>query len=225
MLLPALSKSREQARRTHCISNLRQWGLAVSMYAGDHGDRVPSSVIDSSQYVHPTVLNLRKSMEPRCISVESITPYFSSRDQTDIERGGIYWCPSMPKPKPETIRAEADTWSHISIAYMYFARVSDWPPGTATRPSDLTDDRLEASRILMNDMLYHWSGNSLFYYNHGARPYKGDPDLSGLAGCNQLFGDGRVVWKRSQLFDRAGLESAAPTAGFVRGYSTTRSMY
>ena len=36
MLLPALSAARERARSAKCVSNLKQIGLAHSMYAGDH---------------------------------------------------------------------------------------------------------------------------------------------------------------------------------------------
>lgn len=38
MLLPALSKAREKARGTHCLSNTKQLALAVNMYAMDHDD-------------------------------------------------------------------------------------------------------------------------------------------------------------------------------------------
>jgi len=42
MLLPALNRAREKARQTSCISQLRQLGLAVSMYKTDWRDKYPS---------------------------------------------------------------------------------------------------------------------------------------------------------------------------------------
>lgn len=41
MLLPALSRAREQARSARCMSNLRQSGLAFSMYVNDSGQYLP----------------------------------------------------------------------------------------------------------------------------------------------------------------------------------------
>ncbi len=42
MLLPALARAREQARRGVCISNLKQIGLAVHMYAQDYDENFPA---------------------------------------------------------------------------------------------------------------------------------------------------------------------------------------
>jgi prepilin-type N-terminal cleavage/methylation domain-containing protein len=41
MLLPALSKAKLKAQRTHCLNNLKQIGLAIHMYANDSQDRFP----------------------------------------------------------------------------------------------------------------------------------------------------------------------------------------
>ncbi|GMV99889.1 MAG: hypothetical protein AMXMBFR84_10280 [Candidatus Hydrogenedentota bacterium] len=42
MLLPALARAREAARRVSCASNLRQCGLSLKMYASEAKDRFPS---------------------------------------------------------------------------------------------------------------------------------------------------------------------------------------
>lgn len=41
LLLPALSKARQSANRTACLSNLRQIGLAFQLYANAYNDQVP----------------------------------------------------------------------------------------------------------------------------------------------------------------------------------------
>lgn len=42
MLLPALARAREQARRGVCIANLKQIGLALAMYSQDYAERFPA---------------------------------------------------------------------------------------------------------------------------------------------------------------------------------------
>jgi prepilin-type N-terminal cleavage/methylation domain-containing protein len=41
LLLPALSSAREAGRRTVCLSNLRQIGIAIHTYADDFGGKIP----------------------------------------------------------------------------------------------------------------------------------------------------------------------------------------
>lgn len=41
ILFPVFSKAREKARQTHCASNLKQIGLALSMYVQDYDETLP----------------------------------------------------------------------------------------------------------------------------------------------------------------------------------------
>jgi prepilin-type N-terminal cleavage/methylation domain-containing protein len=41
LLLPALAKAKEAARKTACLSNLRQIGIALRVYSGDHEHLIP----------------------------------------------------------------------------------------------------------------------------------------------------------------------------------------
>ena len=43
LLLPALAHAKASARRTNCLSNLRQISLGIQLYAADNGDRLPAA--------------------------------------------------------------------------------------------------------------------------------------------------------------------------------------
>ncbi|MEI6074999.1 MAG: prepilin-type N-terminal cleavage/methylation domain-containing protein [Verrucomicrobiota bacterium] len=44
LLLPALSKAKATAKRIQCVNNLKQMGLGLRMWMGDHGGKVPWAV-------------------------------------------------------------------------------------------------------------------------------------------------------------------------------------
>lgn len=60
MLLPALSKAKEHANRTACLSNLRQWGIALDMYLDDNNQAFPDFAIAATTPGAPTGYSLDK---------------------------------------------------------------------------------------------------------------------------------------------------------------------
>ncbi|MFW6039210.1 MAG: type II secretion system protein [bacterium] len=54
ILLPALKQARDLARRTQCLSQIRQLNLAANAYAVDHDGILPAHQIRSKQWNHDT---------------------------------------------------------------------------------------------------------------------------------------------------------------------------
>ena len=51
LLLPALAKAKERAQRIQCLNNMKQTGLALRMWANDHGGKFPSDLMSLSNQV------------------------------------------------------------------------------------------------------------------------------------------------------------------------------
>src|SRR5437763_610164 len=43
MLLPALAKAKAQGEKSMCVSNCKQWGIALQMYATDNNESFPDN--------------------------------------------------------------------------------------------------------------------------------------------------------------------------------------
>lgn len=88
MLLPALSRARESARSTQCLSQMRQLGLGVRLYVDDNADTFPRSQ-------HSAFANEELPWE------RSIAPQLGSgiATWTNLLKG-IYHCPSDIRTNP-----------------------------------------------------------------------------------------------------------------------------
>ena len=76
ILLPGLAKARESARRTACVSNVRELGLAIHMYSIEHKGELPWS---------------GGGNDARCFA--GLVPEYTGDP-------GIYMCPSDPQYDP-----------------------------------------------------------------------------------------------------------------------------
>jgi prepilin-type N-terminal cleavage/methylation domain-containing protein len=98
LLLPALARAKDKARSAQCTGNLRQWGLAMRMYADDNGDYLPRR----GQGVQ--VLNLITRPSDW---FNALPPYFNQPTFEDLVNGekapaagdhSIFICPDAMNP-------------------------------------------------------------------------------------------------------------------------------
>jgi prepilin-type N-terminal cleavage/methylation domain-containing protein len=86
LLLPALVRSKAQARSSLCTSNLRQLGIATRLYSEDNGGRLPSAEILPTDPINPA------SPLPRVCDVLAF--YIGRASGTDTNRVTVFKCPS-----------------------------------------------------------------------------------------------------------------------------------
>jgi len=67
VMLPSLCRSRETANLVKCASNLKQIGLAISLYAKDHGGQYPSllAVLPADQDITAEVMTCPSSNDEK----------------------------------------------------------------------------------------------------------------------------------------------------------------
>jgi prepilin-type N-terminal cleavage/methylation domain-containing protein len=230
ILLPTLARSKMTAHKAVCISNLHQFGVAITCYVDDTG-LVPQSngnpLVPSA--CHPSVINALKSTGPDYFNMEALTPYIPgakvSQDPQELIVNGVWRCPSNRKPTIEQWRDQVRSWGYVSTPYSFFGRVDLWTQ-CATQPDTLTANELKPDRLLVSDTFYVWWVGRVWTFNHSPRPSWGEQtDFSAMNGMNELFGDAHVEWKNAKKFDIKKMEAGGPTVPMVIGYGGSDSYY
>src|SRR5207245_1065131 len=86
ILFPVFTQAREKARQTTCLSNLRQVGLGLQMYAQDYDEVLPTSV-DTPNFADPKApTNFLGALIPY-IKTKSIFVCPSSIDANTVYKG------------------------------------------------------------------------------------------------------------------------------------------
>ncbi len=121
MLLPALSRAKQTALRTRCLNNVRQAGLATTMYAMDARDALPYGYVlagEASQNANPSTGN--------CWT--NFTSSLGLKDQASIQK--FYSCPAASSQlsqgnNPRTYAANANiNWYDTAAGTYAFTKIT-----------------------------------------------------------------------------------------------------
>lgn len=130
ILLPALSRAREAARRSSCQNNLKQLGIVFKMYAGEANGRFPRVQGDQ-----PWGAALPSECEGGHTKAD-LAPHMQALHPEYLSDLNILLCPSDPertKDNPLGIVRSAEgqecpyegTPSNSDVSYLYFGYVFD----------------------------------------------------------------------------------------------------
>ncbi len=181
MLLPALSKAKENANRTSCISNLHQLGLGLAMYAHDNTERLPTIYRTASTF---TGYWLHYGSEYKNLGFLVAGNYVTTPK--------AFYCLSGSVRPNEVLayNAPGNEWTNSSVRSSYPVRLVTEVVGGLTTLA--TEWKLQnfVTNVIYSDFIgvANFQGGGIdigyIYPVHNGKGY------------NRLFGDSSVRWTR-----------------------------
>jgi len=175
LLLPVLSKAKERGRRTRCISNLRQIGVAMHLYANDNNDAIvpTDAVMGHDIWFGSSAVTLGHLL------TENYVPMPANHDH-------IFYCPSMeakggmkpgafgfifePDPaEPPNYQRGFDGWGKpnriVNISYEYRVSLSKTTSLLLKEAKTSRTLQQAANLALATDIISYGAGR----FSHGYR--------------------------------------------------------
>jgi len=207
MLLPALAKAKQNAQKVQCSSNLKQWGAATTMYAGDNknlfpDDSIPGGSADPSwmnpnlnnifypAYLYKNIIGtLKKGLRPNsvlfCPTDGWHRRYEEASGMTNLI--GYDW---LPARSPTAPNAQEYSYYGLSFSKWYFRTKLGQEYFKAPVMTDNMDtyDNPTSWTATLSDGSFSYSGPA---GNHSS----GNKNVP--MGGHFLFEDASVLWSRT----------------------------
>jgi prepilin-type N-terminal cleavage/methylation domain-containing protein len=204
LLLPALSRAKEKAVRIQCTSNLKQWGIAVILYAGDNRELFPENpTSDGASGFAWTALGLNTNFYPQYLYPNRPGKAAGERSKQDV-----LYCPTDEWHR--AVESELDRVNLIGYQFLPGRDGSGWPDynsnglgewayrkklGSSYRKAPVMIDKIQASGTLPNLTWFGSTGASGKSF-----PFANHRNSAGISiGGNFLYEDGSVLWRKFDL--------------------------
>ena len=190
MLLPALARAKEQGQRAKCVSNLRQIGIGMTVYALDNNDVLLKARHDGGNWVQISI------NEPEAAAARQLGLPVA----TNMPIAKMWTCPNRP-----TFPTYEPQYRQFNIGYQYYGGIDRWtnPGGTFPASSPIKTSTARPRWVLAADAVMKvdgkWGGGRDSAFKN-MPPHK---ERGGLPkGSNHLTIDGAANWviKKNLLF-------------------------
>ncbi|MFQ6097447.1 MAG: DUF1559 domain-containing protein [Armatimonadota bacterium] len=188
ILFPVFTRARHAARKTACLSNLRQLGVAAHMYAQDYDERLPCDYYPCNPHLrlvgelHPYVKEMAVWYCPSaaCLRLPSLVDSPANRAAGNVS---YYWFSFDQFPSTVTPK-NVLTW--VSWFFLPKDRPSGEPAPWGNRPRVMTE-------MCDSDC---WLGSDWYCKPHRIRVHS-----SHRASVNVLYVDGHVKFLPRRAMD------------------------
>jgi prepilin-type N-terminal cleavage/methylation domain-containing protein/prepilin-type processing-associated H-X9-DG protein len=180
ILFPVFASAREKARQAVCLSQAKQWGLAIDMYKQDYdGTMVAWSSVAAGANGKLTTIYWS----------EMLQPYMKNRY--------IGVCPS------DTDKLDR-TRDYLSYCFNRNVQYGDFVPPGPGKPASDAQIRYPTTTIAMQEWQSpgytgcDWVGPQSFYKNYLLSPLSKNGDRRHNGGSNYVFFDGHAAWSQPE---------------------------
>jgi prepilin-type N-terminal cleavage/methylation domain-containing protein len=146
MLLPALSRAKEQGKRARCLHNLRQIGIGMSIYANDNRDVLLKARFDRGLWVQISI-NQPEAAAAKQLGLPIDTNAPVAKMRTRPNR------PDFPTCEPQ--------FPQFNIGYQYYGGIEQGsnPAGSLKSRRPIKTGLAESGWVLAADAVTKWTAS------------------------------------------------------------------